>query len=151
MQYDDNVMARYYGDDNLLRISSKCSEFFNLKSISEMMKICFGMEYTNADKSEISTLVTPLADVTYLKRTFEHRGGMYYGKLPLASISQIVLFKQKGSTADEFQTNLYSFCLLLSRWDKDTYIKYIDQLKLHLDQRFVLKTYEDCCDVLDVF
>jgi hypothetical protein len=115
------------------------------------MKICFGMEYTNADKSEISTLVTPLADVTYLKRTFEHRGGMYYGKLPLASISQIVLFKQKGSTVDEFQTNLYSFCLLLSRWDKETYIKYIDRLKLHLDQRFVLKTYEDCCDVLDVF
>jgi hypothetical protein len=149
INFDGNVREKYYGDDNLLRVSNRAGRFFNLHTISELMTECFGMTYTNADKSEIIDNFTPEDKVSYLKRFFHERHGEIFAAMPMKDLTQMILWHRQGCTPGEYHGSLRCFCLFLSRHPKEVYDKEIEHLRLKLDKRFPLLSYEVACDLVD--
>jgi hypothetical protein len=147
--YDQHVIERYYGDDNLLRVTAKAGQFFNLATISMYMKVSFGMTYTNADKSEITEYFTPEERVTYLKRRFERRGPDVFAVMPLEGLRQMVLWSKHDVTDHEFHGVLRCFCYFMSRWKKEVYDEEINYLKTKLPKKFNLMDYDEACSIID--
>lgn len=89
--FKDNVHLMTYGDDNIMGISSDVSDKFNHTSIAAVLAE-IGVEYTMADKSEVSIPLLPIWQTTFLKRgwRFEPEIGGIVGPIEESSIGKML-------------------------------------------------------------
>lgn len=66
--FKDNVALMTYGDDNVANVSKRIP-WYTHTTISEAFRT-IGIDYTMADKSEVSIPYIPFSDVTFLKRSW---------------------------------------------------------------------------------
>jgi len=149
--YDNNVYAKFYGDDSCIRVSEK-ARFFNLYNLSRAFDYLFGMKMTSITKEEITEEDTFLeADqVSFLKRNFEYRDGDWYGILPLEVIQEIILWQRRNALQEyTFQSNLDSFCLYMSRYGRKTFDEHRSKVRKVLKPEYKLLNYRDAVEALD--
>jgi len=79
--FNELVRIVTYGDDNLLSISPKVIEWFNMHTLVKCMS-SFGMTYTTAQKTTEYEKFRSIDDVSFLKRYFR-RVDTGYGLLPV--------------------------------------------------------------------
>lgn len=86
-EFWDNVYPMVYGDDNIVNVSDRACDFFNLRTISVVMTK-FNQVYTNEDKSAENYEYKSLESCTFLKRgfLFQERIRRYVAPLALSSI-----------------------------------------------------------------
>lgn len=66
--FKDNVALMTYGDDNVANVSKRIP-WYTHTTVSQAFKT-IGIDYTMADKSEVSIPYIPFSEVSFLKRTW---------------------------------------------------------------------------------
>jgi len=80
-EFNKKVRLVAYGDDNVYSVCPSIIDWFNMNTITEVMKQ-FGMDYTPADKSDDDRPYKRITEVSFLKRFFR-RVDTVDGKSPV--------------------------------------------------------------------
>jgi hypothetical protein len=94
----EHLAAWFYGDDNIWSVSDTVAPFFTMKKLGAFISKNFGMEYTTAEKTEITNDFVNIDDLEFLCRRFKkwQSGDMlYHAQLAEDSISQMLLWLRK--------------------------------------------------------
>lgn len=83
--FDSHVKMFAYGDDNILAVRPSCIPFFNMQTVSDVLR-GFGQKYTSPSKDEAHYESQPVLDFTFLKRKFAHVD--HSSKLTVAQLDQ---------------------------------------------------------------
>lgn len=102
--FNDVVEMVSYGDDNVLNVSSRVSDWFNQLTMSEIFPT-IGMVYTDADKSVVQRPYVSIREASFLKRGFRMEGGVWYGPLERRSINNRMEWQKKGSNMETLVEN----------------------------------------------
>lgn len=65
-----NVFSVTYGDDNVSNVSDTVKDVFNQTTVSQAMRLVFGLTYTSAEKNAVLGTYSTLQDMSFLKRGF---------------------------------------------------------------------------------
>lgn len=88
-EFNDTVSMIAYGDDNLLNISPRVSQWYNQESMTRAFAT-FGMIYTDEEKTGVMTGFKQLNQCFFLKRgfVFDSDNRIWMSPLKLASIME---------------------------------------------------------------
>jgi hypothetical protein len=80
--FDHNVYMCAYGDDNVISVSDKVKNEFNMTVLTECLAE-FGMTYTDDNKNVDTRGFRDISDITFLKRSFVYHEGRNKWLCPL--------------------------------------------------------------------
>ncbi|APG76720.1 hypothetical protein 1 [Beihai picorna-like virus 93] len=98
--FRSNVACVFYGDDSICAISPSVKDWYNQLTITEAMAIT-GHTYTDETKSGSPPPFRSLHEVTFLKRHFVLRDGMWIAPLSKETIEDMIMWTRKNLDAQE--------------------------------------------------
>ncbi|ACO37271.1 putative nonstructural polyprotein [Solenopsis invicta virus 3] len=87
--YRDLVCRLFYGDDVIIAVDDSIADIFNCQTLSEEMKILFGMNMTDGSKSDIIPKFETIETLSFISRFFrplKHQENFIVGALKKISI-----------------------------------------------------------------
>lgn len=104
------VRPIFYGDDSLLAVESAEVGWYNQIYLEKHFDSLFGMTYTDARKTGKFEKFTPFDEITFLKRNFRERDGIWFAPMQIVNIRQRTLWLRRtaGDTGGALRQNIDS-------------------------------------------
>jgi len=94
--FEEEVALRTAGDDSFGSVSDRVKDTYDMLFISKFLKETMGIKYTAADKNAEIVPFVPLAEATFLGRSFRnHIDGRLVGPLRESAIHDLVIWSVK--------------------------------------------------------
>jgi hypothetical protein len=148
-EFNDSVSMIAYGDDNLLNISSRVSNWYNQESMTRAFAR-FGMIYTDEEKTGIMTGFKQLDQCFFLKRgfSFDDHNRIWMAPLKLPSILECFNWIHGNSYEETvISQNARAAFAELALHDREVFDNYSKKIKNvcaeNYDMTLVSNDYED--------
>lgn len=107
-RFHEHVSLIAYGDDNAMNVSDVACEFFNHAALCDTLAH-YGLTYTDENKSNVSYKYRPLANITFLKRSwrYEPQVGRFVAPLDFKTLRESPYWTKKGP--DRYQNTVANF------------------------------------------
>lgn len=134
INFHRDVSCTFYGDDNLVAVSERIIDKLNMVTYKNVMA-SLGINYTTPDKTNEIPLFYNEDEVSYLKRKFVCKEGIYYAQLDMNVITEIPRWSESDPYNMTDQLNRFNCVLYESvNYGYDMYrkfyilfVKYIQQ------------------------
>jgi len=138
--FNDNVNEMVYGDDNIINVSIKVQDLFNMTSIRSAVNE-IGMDYTDETKSaDCVTVFRSIYDVTFLKRHFvyDYHLDQVISPLEWETVRQMMNYvKMNVDQTSVVQSAFKSFIMEVSLHEKekfdDVVAKFEEPMRKHFN------------------
>jgi len=136
--FSSHVQMACYGDDNIVTTTDIVKNYFNFKSVQQVMLEDLGMVITPADKESTDCPDTEVIDMDFLKRNFVKEGEYIIGRLQTTSIGKIMAFTKgsrhkykRGSEpiiGDKYEETLEGLAYELCMYPEEVYNREYDRI-----------------------
>jgi hypothetical protein len=138
--FNENVNEMVYGDDNIINVSIKVQDLFNMTSIRSAVNE-IGMDYTDETKSaDCVTVFRSIYDVTFLKRHFvyDYHLDQVISPLEWETVRQMMNYvKMNVDQTSVVQSAFKSFIMEVSLHEKekfdDVVAKFEEPMRKHFN------------------
>lgn len=103
MKVDSVFRSKFYGDDAVQTVKRAFLKHFNMLECKSFYKSVFGINLTNADKSELVDEERSPETITFLSRKFRRQGPFVFAPLEKSSIEALALWVSSTFTTQEAQ------------------------------------------------
>ncbi|APS85757.2 polyprotein [Biomphalaria virus 2] len=111
--YYENVKLYCYGDDSIASIKREVLSWYNLKAISEHLKI-YNIKFTMADKAGDILEYKPLEECTFLKNGFRREGMIYHALMEENTLYEMVNWIRESD--DDYYATVVNANMSLMMW-----------------------------------
>jgi len=142
IRFDENVVARFCGDDNIFAVTKAYNTRFHPKFLASVFKNS-NYVYTSADKTEPKDHNSHLTNHTMIKRGFRFEAtiGKWVGPLYLDRVIETCMWTKAGSKANIIGSdNCDTVVGELSLHGKEVFEKWVPKIKAHADGFWVPKS-----------
>lgn len=105
-KHDINIHFRIatYGDDHIVGVSDSFQKIFNQRILQRMIKIIFGMDYTDSTKNLEVAEWTELSKLTFLQRGFREEESLVFAPLKSEIVEEMVNWVRIGELTNDEAT-----------------------------------------------
>lgn len=149
--FDEKVRVIAYGDDVIFSVHPSVHEVYNPNTVVTAMGL-FGMTFTDEKKSGTVFPFRSITDVSFLKRGFVNRGGIWRAPLEIEVILESLNWVRDENMVDvAFLENLKGQMENLAEHGEDVYNHWVPVIRtavVNANISFVFQTYEEVEEVL---
>lgn len=125
-----------YGDDNVSNVSERACEVYNQISVAEALAHCFSVTYTPGHKDGHWEPYTTIENITFLKRGFLLRGGVWACPLEISSFLYTCYWCKNHRLEDEIVEDVLELALVeLSMHPAEVWDYWAPQIRSVMNER----------------